>query len=70
MAESMPGSDAMAALPIDMDSSSFVRTTFLGRDMYFWVNIFVLSAFAFEGLLKIVIHGFVMVSGVFSLHYK
>ena len=50
-------------MAMDMDPRAYMPATFLGKDMYFWINLCVLGAFAYECLLKIVIHGFVFRSG-------
>jgi hypothetical protein len=47
----------------NMDPTEYVPATIFGRDLYFWINLFVLGCFAYECLLKIVIHGFILDSG-------
>jgi hypothetical protein len=55
---SINGLDIAAVNPME-----HMPTTFLGKDMYFWINLLVLATFAYECLLKIIIHGFVFKSG-------
>jgi hypothetical protein len=55
---SIPGVDMEAVNPLQ-----YMPATFLGKDMYFWINLVVLATFAYECLLKIIIHGFVFKSG-------
>lgn len=50
-------------IDINMDPMAYMPTTFLGKDIYFWINLCVLGAFFSECLLKIIIHGFVFRSG-------
>lgn len=50
-------------MDLSMDPVSYMPTTFLGKDLYFWINLGVLGMFAYECLLKIIIHGFVFQSG-------